>query len=92
MIHFDNGGYGSGSRLALPLIGKTLELEKDKQWIMAGLEMTNNIDCPNFIENNGLDNLLNLFKKKETQISDEREKLRKKKKRKNFFNKLLGND
>ena len=54
--------------------------------------MTNDIDCPNFVENNGLDNLLNLFKKKETDISGEREKAKKKKKRKGFLNKIFGGD
>lgn len=90
-IHFSSGNYGSGSRLALPIIGNTLVLEKNKPWLNAGLSKSNNIDCENFKEPTELDKFLDIFKSKESNLEKERDKATRKKKRKNFFNKLFGN-
>lgn len=90
-IHFASGAYGSGSRLALPVIGNTLVLEKNSSWISAGLSMSNEINCANFKEASQFEKLLNLFKNKESNLDQERSKSKKKKKRETFFNKLFGN-
>src|SRR5690606_13791914 len=49
-MHFNNGKYGSGSSLALPLIGQILKESKNLKWYNAGLQHSNEIQCDDFRE------------------------------------------
>ena len=73
-IHFDNQSFGTGSSLALPLVALTLKMaESDPEtsiqffapFPVLSPELLSSLDCPDFKEDNFLDKLLDLFKKKE---------------------------
>jgi penicillin-binding protein 1A len=73
-IHFNNGHYGSGSTLALPLVALTLKYaERDKD-VMDKInipfpelppELAVALDCPDFRDKTFFDRLFDLFKEKE---------------------------
>lgn len=70
-IHFNNGSYGSGSSLALPLVALTLKkVERDKD-IMDRInvpfaplppELAMALDCPDFRDKSFFDRLIDIFK------------------------------
>lgn len=70
-IHFNNGSYGSGSALALPLVAMTLKkVEKNKE-IMSLIntpfaplppELEMALDCPDFRDKSFFDRLIDIFK------------------------------
>lgn len=71
-IHFNNGSYGSGSALALPLVALTLKKVKQdpllKERLIAGFpdlppELANALDCPDFKEKNLFDMIIDIFEK-----------------------------
>tara|TARA_R110002096_G_scaffold83876_9_gene194197 strand:+ start:1610 stop:3841 length:2232 start_codon:yes stop_codon:yes gene_type:complete len=88
-IHFSNGAYGSGSALALPIIGECLRNSRNQKWINAGLAHSDDIDCENFKELSGVGKFLNSFKKSETTLEKEQKKAERKQKKKGFFKKLF---
>jgi penicillin-binding protein 1A len=89
-IHFAAGNYGSGSRLALPIVAKTLQNQSDKAWYNAGISHSDLIDCEDYQEERGIDKVLDVFRKKETTLEKAQDKAKKKEKRKGFFKKLFG--
>lgn len=92
-VHFNSGANGSGGRLALPLVGKTLQqAQKSKVLRLRYLEAFPVLDsaqmqaynCEGFEEDNAVDKVLNLFKKKpknkDKQVHEKKEKPEKEKK------------
>lgn len=95
-ISFNNGAYGSGGRLALPLAAITFqEACKDRKFksemLKSGLNSVELDDCLDFKEADFIDNLFDVFKKKETNLEQQRKKAKRKKKVKGFFKNLFGN-
>lgn len=94
-IHFHSGAYGSGSRLALPILGYALkELEGSpigKQIKTSGLQVSNEINCPDFKEDSAIESLLDIFSDPATTREEQQKKQERKKKRKGFFDRLFGN-
>jgi penicillin-binding protein 1A len=77
-IHFNNGSYGSGSALALPLVALTLrKVEKEKE-LMNRInisfeplppELAMALECPDFRDKTFFDRLFDAFKEKEIDYS-----------------------
>ncbi len=94
VIHFASGQYGSGSTLALPLVGLMLvEATKDKETYSlintsfpAEAATDKWIDCEDFKEDSGLERIINVFKSEKTTL----EKEEKRANRKGFFRRLFG--
>jgi len=96
-IHFNSGANGSGSRLALPLVAKTLRsLQQNpslrKKYSQAFPELPNNLtselNCLDYKEDNEIDKLIKLFKKdKSTTLEKEQNKAKKKPFLKRIFGK-----
>ena len=91
-IHFNQGSLGSGSKLALPIVGKVLQESNTFSWYNAGLNHTNKIDCEDFREIKGLKKFFKSFEKKESTLEEAKNKAERKKKRKGFFKKLFGGE
>jgi|WetSurMetagenome_2_1015567.scaffolds.fasta_scaffold15317_2 penicillin-binding protein 1A len=96
-VHFNNGSYGSGSSLALPLVALTLKKLQGNDTLVKQLitpfpdlppELERALDCPDFKEKNILDKFLDLFQNK--KISSDKDVYKPKQKRKNFFKRLFG--
>jgi len=96
-IHFYNGT-GSGGRLALPLVAKTLYKVQNNQKLKRKYrkefsnlpkELLNELDCEDFKEKTGLENFFDLFKRKDKNFDKEQEKLERKKNKAPFFKKLF---
>ncbi len=87
-IHFNSGSYGSSSRLALPILGEALKREKYRRadWLNAGLDQTDLIDCENYREIKGIEKVFQIFRKKETSL----EEAEKRSKRKGLFKRVFG--
>jgi len=95
-IHFNNGTNGSGSRLALPLVAKTLRsLQQNpslrKKYAQPFPELPNNLtselNCLDYKEDNEIDKLIKLFKKdKSTTLEKEQNKAKKK----SFLKRIFG--
>lgn len=73
-IHFNNGSYGSGSALALPLVALTIKKAEADAGVMKminvpfpGLppELAMALDCPDFMEKSFFDRVLDIFKEKD---------------------------
>jgi penicillin-binding protein 1A len=69
-IHFNNGSYGSGSALALPLVALTLKKVTENPELMEEFisdfpdlpeEYKNTLDCPDFREKNFFDRIIDIF-------------------------------
>lgn len=102
-IHFNTGRYGSGGRLALPLVGLTLaEMQKQSNLVeiygakfdKLSIEVQKELDCPDFEEDNTIDKIKGIFSKKSTTMdqSEKKQKGKKtkenqKKQKKGWFNK-----
>lgn len=96
-IHFNNGTYGSGSTLALPLAALTLKKLQDDDTLSRQLigrfpdlppELANALDCPDFKDNNLFDKIIDLFQNKQDKKTIPEEKPKQKKK--GFFKRLFG--
>jgi len=97
-VHFNNGSYGSGSSLALPLVALTLKKVQKNDTLSRQLftsfpdlspEFLAALDCPEYKEKNLVDKFLDLFHgKKKTLIENNGEKPKPKKK--GFFRRLFG--
>ena len=78
-IHFNNGSYGSGSALALPLVALTLrKAERDKE-LMNRInipfeplppELAMELECPDFRDKTFFDRIFDIFKEKEVDYSE----------------------
>jgi penicillin-binding protein 1A len=73
-IHFNNGLYGSGSALALPLVALTLRKVKQdpslREKLISGFpdlppELADALDCPDFKEKNFFDRIIDIFERDE---------------------------
>jgi penicillin-binding protein 1A len=79
-IHFNNGLNGSGSALALPLIGYTLlQAQKDPNLASRYFNRFNHVndvslDCPDFKKAGVIDQVFKLFGKDKTTLEKERKK------------------
>ena len=96
-VHFLDGANGSGSALALPLIGITLrKLEQDpdlRKKISASfpglpVELQDLMDCPDFKEEGFMEKILDIFENNDIQIDKETGKAQRKKK--SFLRRLFG--
>ena len=70
-IHFNNGSYGSGSALALPLVAMTLKKAEKNKELMSVIntpfaplppELAMALDCPDFREKSFFDRLIDIFR------------------------------
>lgn len=94
-IHFNSGNYGSGSKLALPLVALSLkEALKDREFQSkmqrANFSYLPEIDCPDFKEAGLIDQLFDSFKSKKTNLKKEQKRAKRKKKVKGFFKSIFG--
>ena len=96
-IHFYNGT-GSGGRLALPLVAKTLykvqqnsELKRKyiKRFPSLSEEQLDELACEDFKEKTGLENFFDIFKSKDKNFDKELEKIERKKNKEPFFKKIF---
>ena len=96
-VHFINGNYGSGSALALPVIGLTLrKLQQDpqlrKKLVASFPELTPELlaalDCPDFREEGFLDKVLDIFN--DGEVIFDKESGRAQRKKKSFLRRLFG--
>ncbi|MFT6717348.1 MAG: penicillin-binding protein 1A [Saprospiraceae bacterium] len=85
-VHFNSGVNGSGGKLALPLVAKTLaKAQKDKhlyKWLFQDFpdlpeDYFDAIDCDDFKPDNKLNQFLDRFLKKETTLEKQQEKSKK---------------
>ncbi len=94
-IHFKSGSLGSGSALALPLTALTLKeaiLNDDFRKLMYNSQLNSigAVGCDDFKEADFVDQIFNVFKKKESSLENEQKRAKKKKKVKGFFKKVFG--
>lgn len=92
-IHFNNAN-GSGGRLALPLVARTLKKVQykkryQKEFPSLTEELQSELDCDDFKEKTGLENFFDLFKKKKTSFEKEQEKADRKKNKESLFKKIF---
>jgi len=96
-VHFSSGSNGSGSTLALPLIGLTLEKIQANATLREQLishfpellpELEKEFDCPDYRDKNFLENVKDLFKRDKTPL--EKANRRNQMKKKSFFRRLFG--
>lgn len=96
-IHFYNGT-GSGGRLALPLVAKTLykvqqnsKLKRKyiKRFPSLSEEQLDELACEDFKEKTGLENFFDIFKRKDKNFDKELEKIERKKNKEPFFKKIF---
>lgn len=96
-IHFNSGTYGSGGRLALPLVALCLqEALKDpafkQEMNSANFTAPGSLECDDYKDANLIDKAFEIFKKKETSLENERKRAQKKKKVKGFIKSIFGNE
>ena len=96
-IHFNNGSYGSGSTLALPLVALTLKKVQDNdtlkhqlisQFPDLPLELQGALDCPDFKEKNILNKFMDIIQNK--RIYHDQANGKERHKKKGFFRRLFG--
>jgi len=96
-IHFNNGTYGSGSTLALPLVALTLKKVQANDTLKHQLinhfpdlppDMQGALDCPDFKEKNILNKFMDLIQNK--RIYHDEATGKEKHKKKGFFRRLFG--
>lgn len=85
-IHFNSGSNGSGSRLALPLVGEVLKGSCDQSDLKMQLSTSFppevrsiKIGCEDFIDENKLDKFLKKFQKKNRSLEDEKKRAKRRK-------------
>lgn len=90
-VHFNSGAYGSGGKLALPLVGLTLQKSQSqnslKNQIFRNFEFTDSIvnhelNCPDFKEKNPLEKIIDIFDTNEGEKSSN--------KKRSLLDKILG--
>ncbi len=101
-IHFSTGAYGSGSRLALPIVGITLQKVQNDMALQSSFDkdfdplpksLTGALDCEDFIEDSQIEKFFDhIFKKNKTTSGKAAKRAGRKAKRKNgsFFKRLFG--
>jgi penicillin-binding protein 1A len=96
-VHFSGGSNGSGSSLALPLIGLTLKKVQSDPGLKSQFfspfpelspELASELDCPDFRDKNVFENIINIFKKDRFGYDTTLKK--QEVKRKSFFRRLFG--
>lgn len=96
-IHFNSGAYGSGSRLALPLVALTLRSSQSNKVLLKQIntpfktlspELVSELDCIDFKEDSGLEKLFDSFRNNTTTEKKQKKK-GKKKKKKGFFDRIF---
>lgn len=96
-IHFHNG-IGSGGRLALPLVAKTLQGIQHNQKLKTKYsvnfpslpeDLVDELACDDFKEKTGLENFFDLFKSKDKNFEKTQEKTEKKKNKSSVFKNLF---
>ena len=96
-IHFNNGSYGSGSTLALPLVALTLKKVQGNDTLKHQLislfpdlppDLQGAIDCPDFKEKNVFNKFMDLFQNKKIYRNEGTSGPKHKKK--GFFRRLFG--
>jgi penicillin-binding protein 1A len=94
-VHFTSGSNGSGSALALPLVGLTLkdvqaspELRAEFAGYFPSLppELQAELDCPDYREKNVIEDFIGIFKKDKIEYDSSRHK----QKKNSFFRRLFG--
>jgi len=94
-VHFRSGSNGSGSALALPLVGLTLKNVQRSPELMgefAGYfallpsELQNELGCPDFREKNVIENFMGIFKKNKIDYNNSSRK----QKKNSFFRRIFG--
>ena len=94
-VHFTSGSNGSGSALALPLVGLTLMNVQTSHELMdefAGsfpplpFEMQNELECPDYREKTAIENFMGIFKKNKIDYDHSKRK----QKKNSFFRRLFG--
>jgi len=103
IIHFNNGANGSGSKLALPLVAKTLQKVQKNQSLQKEYftnfnplpnALENALDCEDYIDTSEIEKLFeNIFKNKTTTFEKASKKASRKAKRKNkksLFKRVFG--
>lgn len=94
-VHFTSGSNGSGSALALPLVGLTLKNLQTSHELMdefAGTfpllpsELQNQLDCPDYREKTAMENFMGIFKKNKIDYDHAKHK----QKKNSFFKRLFG--
>ena len=102
-VHFHTGANGSGSRLALPLVGKTFQqVQRDKKlryqfgkdFPPLPDELAADMQCEDFIEDSKIEEFFErIFSKNKTTSEKASKRARKKTKKKgSFFKRLFGKD
>ena len=93
-VHFRSGSNGSGSALALPLVGLTLKNLQTNPELSAEFvgyfpplpaELQNELDCPDFREKNVIENFMGIFKKNKIDYDNSSRK----QKKNSFFKRLF---
>lgn len=96
-IHFNNGSYGSGSTLALPLVALTLKKVQTNDTLRRQLislfpdlpaDLQGALDCPDFKEKNFLNKFMDIFQNKKIYRNEGTKEVKHKKR--GFFRKLFG--
>jgi len=81
-IRFSSGTYGSGGKLALPIVGKTLRAYQNS-YTASFNNPENLLDCEDYTEDKGLTKFLNgIFKSKNSSYTKEQRKALRKDRRK----------
>lgn len=95
-IHFNTGVYGSGGKLALPLVALTLQQVQNNPSVRKKLisnfpppsqSIIDQLDCIDYKEETAVEELLKIFNKDETTVEKQREKSKKKK---SWLNRIFG--
>lgn len=86
-VHFNNGEMGSGSRLALPIIGGLLQRSEKHQGTQkiistpfSAAVLDVELNCKDFIEENRVDRFLKKIQKKSRTLEDEKNRANRRKK------------
>jgi penicillin-binding protein 1A len=96
-IHFNNGSYGSGSTLALPLVALTLKKVQANDTLRHQLislfpdlppDLQGALDCPDFKEKNIVNKFMDLFRNNKIYRNEGTKEPGTKKK--GFFRRLFG--
>jgi penicillin-binding protein 1A len=96
-IHFNNGSYGSGSTLALPLVALTLKKVQANDTLTHQLirlfpdlppDLQGALDCPDFKEKNFLNKFMDIFQNKKIYRNEGTKEVKHRKK--GFFRRLFG--
>ncbi len=93
-VHFKSGSNGTGSALALPLVGLTLKNMQTRSDLLDEFsghfpslpsELQNELDCPDYREKNVIENFMGIFKKNKIEYDQKKHK----QKKNSFFNRLF---